>query len=722
VRPARAARARLVAAARVALVAVTRPHVLGAVYMLALVGWSSSKPAEEVPQRGAKDTGAGLVLKLLTQAYHDEIVRLTIAFVGAAVGIGALLGLAAWGLVWLRASLVGERPSPRRTALSAAPIVALLHAWILATHMATWPQLYDRSWVHGEEWQRSAIHWLTDEVGAGTASLVGVAAIALWVLGPLRVALGPRRIAELGRRLARLGRRRAVRALVAAACVVAITFTGRHRVIGWLRGDPSRPSVLILAADSLRLDRLEPRVAPRLSAFADRGVRFENAFTPLPRTLSSWTSMLTGRWPHHHGVRTMFARWEDRGGLDALPSRLAKDGYRTTVVSDYAGDMFRLADYGFERSVSPVQSAREVVRGIALGRVSPLLPFLHTSLTWRLYPAVRGLTQGSDPEMVADDAIAELCRLDERPEFTTVFFSTTHFPYAAPWPYYQRFTTPGYEGAFKYEKKVSFAREQMTTPANIRQIRGLYDGAVASVDAAAGRVLDALDACGLAKSTIVVVTSDHGEILFEDGHDQGHGDTLFSDQALRVPLAIVDPRAPAARREAAVVRNIDLAPTLYALTGTTPPADLDGRSLAPALRGEPLAPTTTFAETGIWMTEWVDLPPGLRIPYPPVPRSLEVDFEHGDEIVVRRDVAPATIVARHRMVHDARYKLVYAPARDGAHYFLYDLARDPSGLHDVAPEEPALARRYEDELWAWMLEDPRVVRRDGWLVPVEEAW
>ena len=68
-------------------------------------------------------------------------------------------------------------------------------------------------------------------------------------------------------------------------------------------------------------------------------------------------------------------------------------------------------------------------------------------------------------------------------------------------------------------------------------------------------MLDALEADGIAKNTIVVVTGDHGETLYDHGHGQGHGDHLFGDEGTHVPLVIVDPRRPRHAARAATSRR-----------------------------------------------------------------------------------------------------------------------------------------------------------------------
>src|SRR5262249_17170971 len=142
--------------------------------------------------------------------------------------------------------------------------------------------------------------------------------------------------------------------------------------------EDERMNVLVLAADSLRADRLDPRVAPTLAALASRGTRFDRAYVSLPRTFPSWVTLLTGRHPHHHGIWSVFPRWEERAkDFDALPEHLAGAGWRTEVVSDFAGDIFTRVDLGFARVEAPSFDFKQLVRQRAIERATPLLPFLH---------------------------------------------------------------------------------------------------------------------------------------------------------------------------------------------------------------------------------------------------------------------------------------------------------------------------------------------------------
>lgn len=697
---------------------------------------------------GGDDLGdhAGEITAFVEGRFGRDISSMGVAIVACAIVIGALLGIAAGLLVRLR-DRMARLPARSPWSLSALSllVVVVLHALCEAHAMARAPQLYAAAFYARGGALRTVQVLVTDVLGTRGVILASALMLLAFLAGPraqwrrwpgrLRRAFLPAAIAT-ALLLALLDMRelRRVAAIPTASAappsVRATSPTGQGR----------RPNVLILAADSLRADRLDPRTMPRLTSLAASGTRFDRTYVSLPRTFPSWVTLLTGRHPHHHGIRSMFPRWEERAkDFDALPSRLARAGWQTVVVSDYAGDIFGRVDLGWSDVAAPTFDFKQLVRQRALERETPLLPFLHTQTGRRVFPVMRELNDAADPDMLADDAIAKLEHLASRegggglvegggrvgekepaPFFLTVFFSTAHFPYAAPAPYYGKFTSPSYRGRFKYHKPVGLGREVAPDQEDIAQVRALYDGAVLGVDAACGRILDALQASGLASDTIVVVLADHGETLYDHDHGQGHGDHLFGDESTHIPLVIYDPRhqAPKGRRETQIARDVDVAPTLYELTGVAPPADLDGRSLVAAIEGRAIAPALAYAETDLWFTETIEgLPQELRMPYPDISRVTEVDAAHGDELVLGTEVRPLTIVAKHRMVRDDRFKLIYIPTRTDVIYMLFDTVADPGETRDVASEHPAELARLRGELTAWMLRDPAMTMRGDYLVP-----
>jgi len=690
------------------------PPLVGAAYVLVLAAWAAQSPTVDERAGGAQ---ARQIEAVVEGRFGGEIGRVGIAIVATAVVVGALLGWAAWGLVEVRERVVATGPSRSvlgETALLFV-VVAALHGTLELWGMAHDPPLYADAWYARGGVRRTVQVLATDVLGPGGTVLLALLGVAAFLAGP------PSRWREWPDRFVRFGRRFAdVGAVGGTALVLALLVFSIPTASAGPVADGAHPNVVLLAADSLRADRLDPRTAPHLSALADKGTRFDRAYVSLPRTFPSWVTLMTGRHPHHHGIRSMFPRWEERAhDFDTLPGRLARAGYATGVSSDYAGDIFSRIDLGFGLVDVPEFDFRQLVRQRALERETPLMPVLHSRVGRAAFPVMREMNDAADPSMLARDAVRAMRRLEKRgPFFLVVFFSTAHFPYAAPAPYYGRFTDDAYRGRYKYDKPVGLGRDAPADARDEKQVRALYDGAVSAIDDAAQSILDAMAADGIAKKTVVVVTADHGETLYDHGHGVGHGDHLFGDEGTHVPLVIVDPRETAPHREAGIVRDVDLAPTVYALTGVAPPGDLDGQSLAPALEGAPLAPRLAYAETGLWFTEDIDgLPAEMRLPYPGIARLSEVDTQHGDELVLQKAMRPLTLVAKHRMVRDERWKLVYVPARAGVRWLLYDTQTDPGETVDVAAAHPDVLARLQGELWSWMRLDADMTERGGYLVP-----
>jgi arylsulfatase A-like enzyme len=705
------------------------PPLVGAAYLLVLAAWAAQSPTVDERAGGAQ---AQQIEAVVHGRFGGEIGRVGIAIVATAIVVGALLGWAAWGLVALRdkwgaeaGALAPARSVAGETALLLA-VVAALHGALELWGMAHDPPLYADAWYARGGLRRTVQVLATDVLGPAGVVVLAVLVVAAFLAGPpSRWAAWPARFAHAGRRLAEL-RALAGGVLVVALLVVSLPFSVPTFSIRTARAGPAsaaddaRPNVILLAADSLRADRLDPRTAPHLSALADRGTRFDRAYVSLPRTFPSWVTILTGRHPHHHGIRSMFPRWEERArDFDALPERLARAGYATGVSSDYAGDVFSRIDLGFGVLDVPEFDFKQLVRQRALERETPLMPILHSRVGRAAFPVMREMNDAADPTMLARDAIRVLRKLEARgPFFLVVFFSTAHFPYAAPAPYYRRFADDAYRGRYKYDKPVGLGRDAPPDARDETQVRALYDGAVSAVDDAAQSILDAVKSDGIAGRTVILVTADHGETLYDHGHGAGHGDHLFGDEGTHVPLVVVDPRQAAPHREPAIVRDVDLAPTVYALTGVAPPGDLDGQSLVPALKGEPLPPQRAYAETGLWFTEDIPgLPSELRLPYPGIALLSEVDTQHGDELVLQKAMRPLTLVAKHRMVRDERWKLLYVPARTGVRWMLYDTEADPGEVEDVAAAHPDVVARLQGDLWSWMRLDPDMTERGGYLVP-----
>jgi len=298
-------------------------------------------------------------------------------------------------------------------------------------------------------------------------------------------------------------------------------------------------NLILITIDTLRADHLGSYGyagvrTPVLDALAREGVRFSNAFSPVPLTLPAHCSILTGTYPTFHGVR-------DNSGFVLAPSQvtlaevLKGAGYRTAafvgafVVDskfglgqgfDYYFDQFDLSRY---ENVSPGyiqrtgdEVVRETVRWLGLQRAKPGAPFF----AW---------THLYDP----------------------------HDPYTPPEPYLSR---------------------HRNNP---------YDGEIEFTDANVGTLFDCLRRNGVYDDTLIVVAGDHGESLGEHGESK-HGFFIYN-ATLHVPLIVKFPRGQNAGRVVGEsVSLVDIFPTVLQIlqAGDPAAAKVQGRGLLSLILGK----------------------------------------------------------------------------------------------------------------------------------------
>jgi len=287
-------------------------------------------------------------------------------------------------------------------------------------------------------------------------------------------------------------------------------------------------NVLLVSIDTLRPDRLgcygyAAAATPRLDALARGGLRFEQATTVMPLTLPAHSSLLTGTFPPHHGVR-------DNGGFylsegeTTLAEVLKARGYRTGgFVSAFVLDSRWGISQGFEKYFDDFDLSKNEAAGMdAIQR--------------------RG-------DETAGKAVEWLREEKQRPFFLWVHLYDPHAPYAAPEAYASRFPA---------------------TPS------GAYDAEIAWTDSVVGGLLDSLAADGRLAKTLVLVVGDHGESLGEH-KEPTHGFFIY-DATIRIPLIVAGPGIPA-RSVPAPVRIVDVMPTILDRLAVPVPAAVQGRSL-----------------------------------------------------------------------------------------------------------------------------------------------
>lgn len=365
-------------------------------------------------------------------------------------------------------------------------------------------------------------------------------------------------------------------AAFAAACAVTTEAPAKKR-----------PNLLVVVTDDQRWDSLgcvgDARLrTPNLDALAADGVRFDNAFVTTAICAASRASILTGQYEGTHGFTFGTPPLADAHVAISYPTLLKDAGYRTGFVGKFGittakGAPARMFD------------VFEPIGGPPAGKLGPDGALRHRC------------------DHTADRALAFLdgCSEDQ-PWCLSVSFHEPHAADGDPrqyvWPsafdqLYEDvvFAPPATMDPAFFQALPEFLRTsesrvrfgwRFDEPAKYqRMVRG-YHRLIAAVDANVGRLRDALRQRGMADDTVIVFTSDNGYFLGE----RGFADKWYAyEPSIRVPLLVVDPRAPRSRRGArcaAMALNVDLAPTLLALAGLVASPAQQGASLLPLLAGE----------------------------------------------------------------------------------------------------------------------------------------
>jgi arylsulfatase len=376
--------------------------------------------------------------------------------------------------------------------------------------------------------------------------------------------------------------------------------------------------VILISLDDVAAKHLScygsPRATtPTLDRLAKGGWRFERCVANANWTLPSHMSMLTGVRPRRHGV---------------------------VDHSHGEGPSVELLAEVLKKSRPEVHTA---------GVVS------HTNVS-RAFGFARGFDEyhenpeSTKPEILLDAARGILAQHERDGLFLFVHLFTAHWPFLPP-PELEKKFDPDYTGRVKgIRPDIERLSIELHTPEDRRDfehLEALYDAEIAYLDREVGKFLDELEARGLMKDSLVIVTADHGEAFREHGYC-GHG-VSFEKEEIEVPLLVIGgPAAASPRVRPGPAQLIDVAPTVLAALGVPPGPAMEGRSL---LGDDPDPGREILSESSLGMGQF---------------HFDRFAILHGSSKYIQ---FPA--VERHGKVFGEVF---------------YDLAADPREDHDVAPQ------------------------------------
>ncbi len=382
-----------------------------------------------------------------------------------------------------------------------------------------------------------------------------------------------------------------------------------------------RPNIVWIVADHQAFAN-RPEVALSFamqSRLSKQGIRFTQARTVLPICTPARASMLTGKYPHGHGITENDGRFGGRAELDGtdwlVHQPLAEAGYRCgwfgkwhlnheKTALDYGFEGFSLPGYGYPYATKAYADYLhrkglappivEIELAGENGRPAGTQVSLCDEADWYDYESgtaiLHGPAETHEAYFITDMAQDWIREQGDDPFFVRIDPWGPHPPYMTASPFMD--TVLGSEPAASGNLGSGLEHR----PAHHTDYRdywtdtlALDDGQwqlmaqrsleqAALVEAALSGVLDVLEETGKAQDTIVIYCADHGDAVASNGGVANKGG-LMVEETLRIPMLMRGPGIAAGTQSDQLVANIDLAPTLLELCGHPIPEDLQGNSL-----------------------------------------------------------------------------------------------------------------------------------------------
>ncbi|MHC4998065.1 MAG: sulfatase, partial [Planctomycetota bacterium] len=340
-------------------------------------------------------------------------------------------------------------------------------------------------------------------------------------------------------------------ALLALAAVITAIVAYRHF------SAPKIRHIVLISMDTTRADYLscygyQHKTTPNIDAVAAEAVRFEQAIAPIPLTLPSHSTMLTGTIPPYHGIHDNLNYMLADSNL-TLAEMLKASGYTTGgIISSYVledgfglGQGFDTYDDEFDEIDNQLGAER---RG---GEVSA--------------HAIKWLDENRDEDF-----------------FLFLHYYDPHSPYDPPEPYRGLFGSIAAAEAIGLTDNTSLTAD---TDEKKKVFKLTYAEELAYTDHCIGQVINKLKSLDLYDSTLLIITGDHGE-AFGEREEMGHGYYIYQE-SIHVPLIVKLPGQQTAKTVSGAVGLIDITPTVCSLLGIETPQYIQGRDLSGALIDEP---------------------------------------------------------------------------------------------------------------------------------------
>ena len=356
----------------------------------------------------------------------------------------------------------------------------------------------------------------------------------------------------------------------------------------------SQPNILLITTDQQRFDTVGPLApsfmrTPHFDNLTREGITFSNAYADCPMCVPSRVSIMTGKTVFQHGMAYFGDTAQVIDRHTSLPAQMRDLGYQTAAIGKMHFGPPQRVRHGFEEMILPEDYYRWMQRsghalqpmrhGLGQNELYPTMATVPENLTltsWTAEQCVEYIRERRDPSV---------------PFFLWCSFSKPHPPLDPPEPYYSMYRQAdipepvvgdwcdeGYPEAVKrFQQQWS---NDLLAPEVIREARSAYYGLITQIDYNMGRIFAALQDLGLFNETMILYTSDHGEML---GDHHCGGKIFFYEPSAHVPFVVRLPKSWTARGHGTVcdtpVTLADILPTLVRIAGGEVKGDVDGEDV-----------------------------------------------------------------------------------------------------------------------------------------------
>lgn len=353
----------------------------------------------------------------------------------------------------------------------------------------------------------------------------------------------------------------------------------------------NQPNIILITTDQQRFDtlgKMKTARTPHLDQLASEGISFTSAYSDCPVCVPARTTLMTGRSAVSHGLTGNGETSTVMGRKNTLPTCLSEVGYQTAAIGKMHFGPQRVR-HGFDEMIIPDDYYREMRRS-----GNPLQPMRHGLGQNEMYPGLSTVPEAQTlTSWTAEQCVSYI--LDRRdpsaPFFLWCSFSKPHPPFDPPEPYYSMYKDadlpPRAIGEWLENHAPPILRQTMAgmkydeIPEEVwRAAKEAYYGLITQIDYTLGRVMAALADRDLYKETLLVFTSDHGEMLGDHNHggkSYGYEGSSHVPLILRLPPAFNDRRS--GETSDIAVSLADILPTLVECGGGTVPKACTGKNL-----------------------------------------------------------------------------------------------------------------------------------------------